>query len=202
MRAARAQNLSGCRLYSNTCSMLVWGLRVMRRCRCLGAFVRKENQDAAGRLAAIAGLVARRCADDERAHWACDEWDAAAAEVSAIMAGHPRAGVGRDDHAMSLRHRLPQVAALFTAGNAELPSVRSDRGSHVLDREMAGRWRSLIAHRRRCRVVGTAVDDGNCNAPLIFGSTAMTRARCVGSQSRGAGSRHGRRRPQCARRGR
>ncbi|WP_445165819.1 DUF222 domain-containing protein [Mycolicibacterium sp. Dal123E01] len=83
----------------------------------IGTFARKENQDAAGRLAAIAELVARRCADDERAHWACDEWDAAAAEVSAILGvTHGRASAEMM-LAMSLRHRLPRVAALFTAGS-------------------------------------------------------------------------------------
>ncbi|WP_445167562.1 DUF222 domain-containing protein [Mycolicibacterium sp. Dal123E01] len=83
----------------------------------IATFARKENQDAAGRLGAIAELVARRCADDERAHWACDEWDAAAAEVSAILGvTHGRASAEMMT-AMSLRHRLPRVAALFTAGS-------------------------------------------------------------------------------------
>ncbi|BBY60425.1 hypothetical protein MSAR_35610 [Mycolicibacterium sarraceniae] len=82
----------------------------------IGSFARKENQDAAGRLASIAELVARRCADDDRAHWACDQWDAAAAEVSAILGvTHGRAS-SEMMTAVGLRHRFPQVAALFTAG--------------------------------------------------------------------------------------
>ncbi|WP_233211393.1 DUF222 domain-containing protein, partial [Mycobacterium sp. shizuoka-1] len=77
---------------------------------------RQEAQAAARRLAAIAELVARRCPDDERAHWACDDWDAAAAEVSAALGiTHGRASAEML-MAMSLRHRLPRVAALFTEG--------------------------------------------------------------------------------------
>ena len=46
------------------------------------------------RLAAIAELVRRRCDDDddETAHWSCDTWDFAAAEVAAALkVGHARA---------------------------------------------------------------------------------------------------------------
>ncbi|AKK30688.1 hypothetical protein AB431_19300 [Mycobacterium sp. EPa45] len=79
-------------------------------------FARAENQDAARRVAAIAELVARRCADDERAHWACDEWDAAVAEVSAALGITAGRASGEMLMAMSLRHRLPRVANLFSAG--------------------------------------------------------------------------------------
>ncbi|WP_232077150.1 HNH endonuclease signature motif containing protein [Mycolicibacterium aichiense] len=79
-------------------------------------FARAEAQNAAGRLAVIAELVARRCADDERAHWACDEWDAAAAEVSAALGMTTGRASAEMLMAMSLRHRLPRVAELFLAG--------------------------------------------------------------------------------------
>ena len=46
-----------------------------------------ETAAAARRLAAVAELVHRRCGDEERAHWACDEWDSAAAEISAAIPG-------------------------------------------------------------------------------------------------------------------
>lgn len=79
-------------------------------------FARSEAQDAARRVAAIGELVARRCADNEHAHWACDEWDAAVAEVSAAL--HITSGRASSEMlmAMSLRHRLPRVAELFAAG--------------------------------------------------------------------------------------
>ncbi|WP_234817958.1 HNH endonuclease signature motif containing protein [Mycolicibacterium sphagni] len=82
----------------------------------IGDSARAENQDAARRVAAIGELAARRCADDEHAHWACDEWDAAAAEVSAIL-GVTHGRASSEMHlALSLRHRLHKVAALFSQG--------------------------------------------------------------------------------------
>lgn len=75
-----------------------------------------EAAAAARRLAAIAELVHRRCGDDERAHWSCDEWDAAAAEVSAALGvSHGRAS-GQMHLSMALRQRLPRVATLFREG--------------------------------------------------------------------------------------
>ena len=51
-----------------------------------------EASAAARRLAAVAELARRRCGDDDRADWACDSWDAAAAEVSAALSiSHGRA---------------------------------------------------------------------------------------------------------------
>lgn len=75
-----------------------------------------EAQAAARRLAAIGELVRRRCSDDEQARWACDSWDAAAAEVSAALGvTHGRAS-GEMHLSQILRHRLPRVAELFMAG--------------------------------------------------------------------------------------
>lgn len=75
-----------------------------------------EARAAARRLAAIAELVRRRCADDDRAHWACDAWDATAAEVSAALGiMHGRAS-GQMHLSEALCRRLPAVAALFMAG--------------------------------------------------------------------------------------
>lgn len=75
-----------------------------------------EARAAARRLAAIAELVRRRCGDDERAHWACDSWDAAAAEVSAALGiMHGRAS-GQMHLSQALCRRLPKVAGLFLAG--------------------------------------------------------------------------------------
>ncbi|KAA0108208.1 HNH endonuclease [Mycolicibacterium sp. P1-5] len=82
----------------------------------IAACAREEAQAAARRVAAIGELVARRCTDDERAHWACDEWDAAAAEVSAALGVTRGRASAEMLMAISLRHRLPRVAALFSQG--------------------------------------------------------------------------------------
>ncbi|MCV7346327.1 HNH endonuclease signature motif containing protein [Mycolicibacterium rhodesiae] len=99
-------------------------------------FARAENQDAARRLTWIGELVARRCADDERAHWACDEWDAAAAEVSAALGITTGRASGEMFMAMSLRHRLPRVAELFLAGslNYRVCEAITDRTYLIQDR--------------------------------------------------------------------
>lgn len=76
-----------------------------------------EARAAAQRLAAIAELVRRRCGEDDRATlWACDAWDATAAEVSAVLGiMHGRAS-GQMHLSQALVARLPRVAALFMAG--------------------------------------------------------------------------------------
>ena len=74
-----------------------------------------EAAAAARTLAAIAELTRRRCDDDERAMWACDGWDGAAAEVSAALGVSQGRASGQMDFAMALT-QLPQVAALFLAG--------------------------------------------------------------------------------------
>ena len=78
---------------------------------------RAEAAEAARQLAAIAELTRRRVdEDDERAMWAFDAWDSAAAEVgSALNVGHRRAS-GRMRIAMALRDRVPRVAALHRRG--------------------------------------------------------------------------------------
>lgn len=75
-----------------------------------------EAAAAARRLAAIAELVHRRCADAATALWACDAWDVAATEVAAASGiSHGRAS-RQMNLAESLRGRLPRVAELFLAG--------------------------------------------------------------------------------------
>ncbi|NTY59823.1 DUF222 domain-containing protein [Mycolicibacterium sphagni] len=77
---------------------------------------RAAAQGEGRRLAGIAQLVRERCGDDERAWWACDGWDAAAAEVSALLGvTHGRASA-QMHLALSLRDRLPRVNALLMAG--------------------------------------------------------------------------------------
>ena len=89
----------------------------------------------AGKLAAIAELERRRCGECEHPRWACDDLDAAAAEVScALTIGHGRA-LGQIGLAVALRDRLPKVAARFLAGHLS-PAMISTivwRTGQVLD---------------------------------------------------------------------
>ena len=79
--------------------------------------VRQEAIAGARRLAAIAELSRRRIdEDDERALWAFDPWDSAAAEVAAAMAVSPRRASKEMRIAEALRDRLPKVAALYGKG--------------------------------------------------------------------------------------
>ena len=75
-----------------------------------------EASAAARRLAAVAELARRRCGDDDRADWACDSWDAAAAEVSAALSiSHGRASA-QMRLGLTLARRLPRVAQMFSDG--------------------------------------------------------------------------------------
>ena len=80
---------------------------------------RAEAAAAARRLAAIAELARRRVDDDdERANWAFDGWDSAAAEVAAAMMVGQRRASGQMRIAVALRDRLPRIAALYMQGLA------------------------------------------------------------------------------------
>lgn len=78
---------------------------------------RVEAAAAARRLAVIAELVERTTSGHgARSRWACDGWDATAAEVAAA-AGSTRGRASNQMYvATALRHRLPQVAGLFAEG--------------------------------------------------------------------------------------
>ncbi|MGZ8748571.1 MAG: DUF222 domain-containing protein [Mycobacterium sp.] len=79
--------------------------------------VRAEAAAGALRLAAIGELTARRVDDDdERAKWACDPWDSAAAEVAAAMNISHRKASGQMRIAQTLRDHLPAVAELYRRG--------------------------------------------------------------------------------------
>ncbi|MGZ8747124.1 MAG: DUF222 domain-containing protein, partial [Mycobacterium sp.] len=78
---------------------------------------RAEAAAAARRLAATAELAHRRVGDrDERAKWACDPWDSAAAEVAAAMNISHRKASGQMRIAQTLRDHLPAVAELYRRG--------------------------------------------------------------------------------------
>ncbi|WP_233209140.1 HNH endonuclease signature motif containing protein [Mycobacterium sp. ENV421] len=114
----------------------------------IGDFARIEAQNAARRLAAVAELVARRCADDEHAQWACDDWDSATAEVSAALGVTAGRASSEMLMAMSLRHRLPRVAELFLAGTVSyrVCEAITDRTYLIQDRAALALVDKTIAH--------------------------------------------------------
>lgn len=109
----------------------------------VGDWARGEAAAAARRLAAIGELVARRCPADDgdpdlvdpRSRWACDLWDATAAEVAAALGISTRRASSQMYLAQSLRERLLKVNALFLAGRigARLVSTISWRTHCVVD---------------------------------------------------------------------
>lgn len=56
---------------------------------------RAEVAAGARRLSAIAELTSRRTGNDQRADWACDGWDCAAAEVAAALTVSHRKASGQ-----------------------------------------------------------------------------------------------------------
>jgi Domain of unknown function (DUF222) len=90
---------------------------------------------SARQLAAIAELTSRRCdKEDERAHWACDNWDFAAAEVAAAAGMSPKKASGQMQLALRLRHELPKVAALFLDGKTSYRVVSAiSWHTHLVD---------------------------------------------------------------------
>jgi hypothetical protein len=80
-------------------------------------WARIEAAAGARRLDAIAELIGRRCdTGDERAHWACDNWDSAAAEVGAALGVRHNKPSGQMQLSLTLRDRLPKVADLYLEG--------------------------------------------------------------------------------------
>ena len=78
---------------------------------------RVEAAAGARRLHAIAELTSRRCdREGQRAQWACDGWDSAAAEVAAALGVRHGKACSQMQLALALRHRLPRVAALYLEG--------------------------------------------------------------------------------------
>jgi hypothetical protein len=80
-------------------------------------WARIEGAASARRLDAIAELTSRRC-DQEgaRASWACDGWDSVAGEVAAALGISPNKASSQMQLGLTLRHRMPKVAALYLEG--------------------------------------------------------------------------------------
>ena len=151
-------------------------------------------------LAAMAELTSRRCGDDEHADWACDEWDAAAAEVSAALGiSHSRAS-GQMHLGLSLRYRLPKVAARFMEGTLSARVVaaiawRTDLvhdgaalsliDSAIADR--AGGWDALSQHKLE-QGIDMWVDRHDPGALRRTQASARSRDVTVGGQDAESGT--------------
>ena len=86
----------------------------------IGASVRAENRAAAAQLTAIGKLFAHRlsrCAETE--DWAADTMTAVAAEIAAALRISHALAESRLHYARVLRERLPQVGAVFAAGEID-----------------------------------------------------------------------------------
>ena len=116
----------------------------------VGAWARVENAACARRLLAMADELDRQFSaegSEEREQWCLDNWDAVAASVAAAqnislgMAAHQ--GLIAD----ALRHRLPRVAEVFTAGaiSYRLIAAALPRTRLINDSRRAGESR----HRNR-----------------------------------------------------
>lgn len=159
-----------------------------------------EAAAAARRLAAVAELTVRRCGDDERAHWACDDWDAAAAEISATLGiGHGRAS-NQMHLAIALRLRLPKVAALFLAGklSARLVAAIAWRTALVTESEPmaviddalarhADQWEALSQYKLE-QAIDTWIDRHDPGALRRTQSSARSRDVTIGGQNHEAGT--------------
>ncbi|MUM28014.1 HNH endonuclease signature motif containing protein [Mycolicibacterium sp. CBMA 295] len=112
---------------------------------------RDEAAAAARRLRVIAEMVEREVAeqDDEALYWACDYWDAAAAEVGAAMNIGVRAASREMRIAVALRERFPRVSAMFDQGRvgSRLVSTITWRTHLVRDAEALGLIDAALADR-------------------------------------------------------
>ena len=79
-------------------------------------YARIEAMAGARRLAVIGEFTARRMAAAEHADWVVDDWAAASAEIGAALNISPGCAGGQMDLALTLRDRLPNVAALYAGG--------------------------------------------------------------------------------------
>lgn len=159
-----------------------------------------EAAAAARRLAAIAELVRRRCGDEEHSHWSCDDWDSAAAEVSAALGvSHGRAS-GQMYLAQSLRLRLPRVAELFLEGrlSARVVSAIAWRTTLVTDPDAmalidaaladhSGRWDALSQYKLE-QAIDVWIDRHDPGALRRTRVSARSRDVSVGAQNHESGT--------------
>lgn len=112
---------------------------------------RQEARIAARRVAAIGELVRRRCGDDEQAYWACDDWDATAAEIGAALQISRGRASGEMHLSLSLRDRLPRVAGLFRDGliSQRVCAAIVDRTDLIQDRDALDLIDAAVAEHAR-----------------------------------------------------
>ena len=162
---------------------------------------RAEAVTAARRLAAIAELKRRRVLDDdERARWACDWWDCAAAEVAAAMNISARKASGQMRIAVALSDHLPAVAAMFARGelSARVVGAITWRTQFITDdaiwavidqaiAERAGRWGPL-AEDKLISAVDALVLEFDESALMVAKTIARSRDFVVGDLEDEAGT--------------
>lgn len=174
----------------------------------VGGWARAEAAAAARRLAAIGELVQRRCPSDGdpdlvdgRSRWACDPWDATAAELGAALGISARRASSQMYLAQSLRERLPKVNALFLSGRigARLVSTISWRTHCVIGAgameaidtaiaEAAEQWGAL-SDRRIEMLIDLAVDAHDPQARMWFTQAARGMDVQFGKPEDAAGTR-------------
>ncbi|CKL92193.1 Conserved protein of uncharacterised function. Member of Mycobacterium tuberculosis REP13E12 [Mycobacterium tuberculosis] len=160
---------------------------------------RAEVAAGARRLSAIAELTSRRTGNDQRADWACDGWDCAAAEVAAALTVSHRKASGQMHLSLTL-NRLPQVAALFLAGqlSARLVSiiawrtylVRDPEALSLLDAALAKHataWGPLSAPKLE-KAIDSWIDRYDPAALRRTRISARSRDLCIGDPDEDAGT--------------
>ncbi|HEY7052143.1 MAG TPA: DUF222 domain-containing protein [Mycobacterium sp.] len=100
---------------------------------------RRSAAADASRLAAIAELTSRNCdKEGERAYWACDGWDSVAGEVAGALGTSPKRASAQMSLSLTLRHRLPKVAAVFLDGRVSSRVVSAiNWHTHLVDDDAA-----------------------------------------------------------------
>lgn len=159
-----------------------------------------ESAAAARRLAAIAELTRRRCAQDEQPDWACDGWDGAAAEISAALGIGAGRASGQMNLSLALAVRLPRVAALFWAGRLSLrvisaiawrtDLVTDDDALAEIDAaltEKSARFDSLSQYKLE-QAIDVWVDRHDPGAVRLTRSNARSRDVSVGGQNHESGT--------------
>jgi Domain of unknown function (DUF222) len=160
---------------------------------------RAEAAVAARRLSAIAELTRRRSGDDQRANWACDSWDSAAAEVAAAL-GISHGKASGQMHLSLTLNRLPKLAALFLAGrlSARLVSiiawrtylVRDEGALRLVDTalaEQATTWGPLSAAKLE-KAIDASIDRYDPGAIRRTRASARSRDVCIGASDDDVGT--------------
>ncbi len=103
---------------------------------------RQENAAGARRLGAIGDLWALRAPDDdiEKRYWAIDGYTGLVVEVAAALGISRKRAQAQVDRAVTLRTRLPKVAAIYAKGliDAVMVAMIVARTDLIIDDDVAG----------------------------------------------------------------